>query len=203
MGGGRGCSFRHLLNNSPDARVVAVDISADELALNEEVDEKRVADVSKGLPFQEGEVGLLASRTLLEHVSDVGAFFEHASRALCDGGYTVHLVPCKYAPFAILARLIPFPIVRWMLQSLRPETRGIVEFPAFYDKCTYSISLYVLECNDFSVVHTAFSYYQSDYFDAFIPAYLVSTLYELVVSAINARNLATYMLVVAQKRTEA
>ncbi len=201
VGGGRSCSFYELLDRSQNARVVAVDISEEELKANEEVEETRVADVSKGLPFEDGELGLVVSRTLLEHVSDVESFFDHANRVLCEGGFTIHLVPCRNAPFAVVARLVPFPIAKWLLQFLRPETKGTVEFPVFYDKCTNSEMRAALERSGFTVKHTLFSYYQSDYFDAFLPAFLVSALFGQMMSTINAKNLAAYMLVIAEKKT--
>ena len=81
------------------------------------------------------------------------------------------------------------------------ETKGTVEFPVFYDKCTNSEMRAALERSGFTVKHTLFSYYQSDYFDAFLPAFLVSALFGQMMSTINAKNLAAYMLVIAEKKT--
>lgn len=64
VGGGRRCSYAHLLPAAPRARLVAVDVDPEELALNREVDETRVADITRGLPFGEGELRLLTSRAV-------------------------------------------------------------------------------------------------------------------------------------------
>ena len=199
IGGGRSCSFARLIDRSSGTRIVAVDISEDELSHNRDVDEKRVADVRVGLPFRNGEVGLLVSRTLLEHVDDVEAFIAHSSRVLCDGGYAVHLVPCRYAPFAIIGRLLPFNLAKSILHFIKPTTVGVVEFPAFYDKCNYSAMKKALGRNGFRNIEVFVTYYQSSYFDAFFPAYLASVLYELVIRAVGAKDLAAYMVVAAQK----
>ncbi len=199
IGGGRSCSFVNLIDRSRGTKVVAVDISEEELSHNRDADEKRVADVRVGLPFRDGEVGLLVSRTLLEHVGDVEAFIADSSRVLCDGGYAIHLFPCRYAPFAIIGRLLPFSLAKSILHFIKPESVGVVEFPVFYDKCNYSAMKKALSQNRFRNIKAFVSYYQSSYFDAFFPAYLVSVLYEVVISTIGAKDLAAHMVVVAQR----
>jgi hypothetical protein len=47
VGGGKHCSFAHLVPRDGSLRIVGVDISEDELAHNDQVDEKRVADATK------------------------------------------------------------------------------------------------------------------------------------------------------------
>ncbi len=47
-------------------------------------------------------------------------------------------------------------------------------------------------------VHT--SYYQSQYFDFFVPLYLVSALYEALIQALGVKNLCAYLLIVARKK---
>lgn len=199
IGGGRSCSFEHLLKDRALTTIIGVDISAEEMEFNRQIDDMRVADVAKGLPLADGEAGLVVSRTLLEHVSDVDAFIQHSARVLCDGGLSIHLVPCRYAPFAVIARMVPFGIAKWLLHFFRPETSGWVEFDVYYDRCTFSAMRDSMKRAGFKSVEATVSYYQSDYYDAFFPAYVLSVGYELVVKALGLRNLGAYMLVVAQK----
>ena len=200
VGGGRSCSFAAYLDKlRGPVRLIAVDISEEELRHNSDVDETRVADAGAGLPFGDGEVSLVVSRTVLEHVADVEAFVAHTSRVLCDGGHAIHLVPCRNAPFAVIARLIPFNIAKAVLHFMRPESVGVVEFPVFYDRCTYDQMRAAHLRHGFSSFEASVSYYQSDYFEAVFPAYLISALYELIVRACRARNLGAYMLVIARK----
>ena len=181
-------------------RIVGVDISDEELAYNDLVDEKRVADATKSLPFEDGEAGMVVSRTLVEHLADVDGFIANASRALAPGGYTIHLVPGRYSLFALAGRAVPFPLAKRILHILRPEMKGIVEFPVFYDRCYWTALHDVFHAHDLDVVHAEVSYSQADYFDAFLPAYLACGAFEKIVSALNAKQLAAYVLIVGTKR---
>src|SRR5688500_10492349 len=51
LGGGRSCVYECAVPRDRGVRLVAVDISAEELALNTSADVTEVADVAKGLPF--------------------------------------------------------------------------------------------------------------------------------------------------------
>lgn len=199
IGGGKTCSFVHLLDDRAGFRIVAVDISMDELEHNLQVDDKRVADVTEHLPFEDGEVGLVASRTVVEHLLDVDAFIGHSGRVLASGGYAVHLIPGRYSMFAIAGRLIPFSVAKRILHFLRPEMKGIMEFPPYYDRCNPKALRAALERHGFTDIEMEVSYSQADYFDALLPAFLVCGLYERIVSWLNLTELAAYSLVVARK----
>jgi ubiquinone/menaquinone biosynthesis C-methylase UbiE len=199
-GGGRGCSFVHRLPaRASRGRIVAVDISPEELASNRDVDETRVADIVHGLPFEDGQVQLIASRAVLEHVPDVDAFFGHAARVLAPGGLAIHLIPSRYSLFAIAARLLPFGPTKALLHRLYPSTKEVIEFPVFYDRCYPSGIEESLERHGFQDVRIEVSYNQAGYFGAFFPAYLLCLLYESIVRRLGLRNLAAYMLVVAER----
>ncbi len=199
IGGGKTCSFAHLLDDRVGVRIIAVDISMDELEHNHQVDDKRVADVTEHLPFDDGEVGLVASRTVMEHLLDVDAFIGHSARVLASGGYAVHLIPGRYSMFAIAGRLIPFSVAKRILHFLRPEMKGVMEFPPYYDRCNPKALRAALERHGFTDIEMEISYSQSDYFDALLPAFLACGLYERIVSWLNLRELAAYSLVVARK----
>ena len=199
IGGGRSCSFVSAARRHSGSRIVAVDISAEELRHNNDVDEKRQADVAQELPFSDGEVDLLVSRTVLEHVRNVEAFIALSTRVVSERGYVVHLVPCRYAPFAVIGRLLPFEFARSILHFLRPESIGVVEFPVYYDKCNNSAFNAALNRHGFELVDAKFSYYQSNYYDAFLPAYCLSALYEILIQLLDCRDLAAYMVIVARK----
>ncbi len=103
VGGGRRCVYHHALR--PALNLVAVDISAEELALNEHANEIVVADVSRELPLRSGSADLIVSRAVLEHVPDVAAAATNMVAALKPGGKTLHFLPCRYSLFAIAARI--------------------------------------------------------------------------------------------------
>jgi ubiquinone/menaquinone biosynthesis C-methylase UbiE len=184
------------------AKVIGVDVSADELALNRDVDEKIVVDVDAGLPFDDGSVDVVTSNALLEHLPDVEAFIAHSARVLRPGGRWVHLFTSKFAPFAIVNQLLPPSVSVRVLDVLLPHQRqdGTIGFRAYYDRCYASALRRVLDAHGFDVVAIHPSYLQSYYFDFLVPLFLVSAGYEAVVERLDATNLAAYLLVDARRR---
>jgi ubiquinone/menaquinone biosynthesis C-methylase UbiE len=184
------------------AKVVGVDVSADELALNRDVDEKCVVDVETGLPFETGSVDVVTSNALLEHLPDVEAFIAHSARVLRPGGRWLHLFTSKFAPFAIVNQLLPDSVAERVLDVLLPHQRqdGTIGFRAYYDRCYASALRKLLYAHGFDVVTIRPSYSQSYYFDFLIPLFLLSASYEAVVARLGATNLAAYLLVDARRR---
>lgn len=201
VGGGRSCPFSKDREPEMQTRIVAVDVSHDEIKHNRDVDEARVANIMERLPFAPAEVDMIVSRSVLEHLTDLEAFVANSRTALKPGGYFIHLVPARFAPFAVINRALPAAFSKRLLYFFHPKVRGICGFPAFYDRCYHSALTRLLDAHGFDVEDSVVSYYQSRYFDFFFPAYLLSALYELVVRAAGRRDLAAYVLVVARKRS--
>lgn len=195
VGGGRTCSFADRLPANHALTVVAVDVSAEELAANNTVDRTFVADVSKDLPFADGEVDLLVSRTLLEHVPDVDSAARAMARVLKPGGQTIHLLPCRYALFAIVARVIPFRLAKRILHTVIPESAGVVEFDVFYDRGHPRALEQAFSTAGFSQVTVECTWDQTDYFQSFFPAFLLVLLYQRLAAACRLRVLASYAIV--------
>ena len=200
VGGGRSCTFAHVRPPGSTSRIVAVDVSSEQLALNNDVDEKRVADVVKELPFEPAEVDAIVSSSVLEHLDDVEAFVANSRRALKPGGYWVHVFPSKFAPFSIANQLLPSTLGRRVLLALMPETEGKCGFRAYYDRCYYSACTALLRRHGFEVTDVRVGYFQSWYLSFFLPAFLLSAAYELALYKLGARNLAAYLVVVARKK---
>jgi ubiquinone/menaquinone biosynthesis C-methylase UbiE len=198
VGGGKQCHFARYRRPELGTRIVAVDVDPAEMADNLDVDEKRVAD-AKSLPFADGEVDMLVSRSVLEHVKDVGAFVHEASRVVKPGGYTVHVFPSRFAPFSIANQLLPRRVSRRLLHTFMPGSEGILGFPAYYDHCYYGGMTSLLAEAGFEVVEARVSYSESDYFAFLLPLYLVDLLWDALVHRLGARNLAATVLVVGRK----
>ena len=199
VGGGKQCPFAHSLKGPGHAAIIAVDISEDELRQNNDVNGKLVADIVQGLPFRSRTVDLITSRSVLEHIQDVSRFVTHASEVLKPDGYFVHLFPSKFAPFALLNRLLK-GASRAVVHFILPESKGICGFPAVYNECYFSAIRNLLLNNGFELVDVKPSYYQSQYFDFCFPLFAVSAGYEVLVKLLGLRNLAAYLLVVARRR---
>jgi SAM-dependent methyltransferase len=199
LGGGRRCVYAGAVRGDQDIRLVAVDVDAEELAQNGDVDETRVADVASGLPFDDASVDLLLSRALLEHVDGVPAAARHMARVLRPGGVALHLVPGRNSLFGLAARLLPFgPLLR-ILHRVRPETRGQVEFDVHYDHCHPAALEHVFREAGFGDVDIQLCWAQPGYFEEIYPLFLLHAVYEWVVRHLGLRRLAAYMVVRARR----
>jgi len=200
VGGGGKCHFAKYKDPNADIKIISVDVSYEEMKNNRDVDEKIVANIMNGLPFEDKEVDLVVSRSVLEHLENLENFITNSKRILKKGGYFIHLFPSKFSPFALVNQMLPKDLSRKLLYFLIPESRGISGFPAFYDKCYYSAIKLLLGKHGFEIIDIHFSYYQSRYFIFFLPLFLISALYEILLRTIKIKNLCAYILVVARKK---
>lgn len=200
VGGGRSCAFAKDRDPAKRAKIIAVDVSAEELKHNTDVQEKRVANIAEGLPFGAEEIDLIVSRSVLEHLEKLDEFVADSRRVVKKGGYFIHLLPSKFAPFSILNQALPQALSRKAVHFFIPESKGICGFPAFYKNCYYSGINSLFKRHGFKIINIHLSYYQSPYFKSFAPLFLLSALYEALVQALGAKNLCAYLLVISTKR---
>lgn len=198
LGGGRRCEYADAVPRSRAVRLVAVDISASELAHNHDADETIVADVAKGLPFDDGRIDLLVSHALLEHVDGVPAAIGHIARVMKPGGRTIHYMPSRNALFAIAARLLPFDQLLRLLHFTRPETIDRVEFEVHYDHTEPVAIRRLFTEAGFRSVTVEWTAAQADYFKPIVPLYLAVACYEAVVRRLGLSRLAAYLVVSAE-----
>jgi SAM-dependent methyltransferase len=203
VGGGKTCPFTARRRPALGTRVFGVDVDRGEIARNREVDAATIGDASRGLPFADRSVDVIASRMVIEHLPDLEPFVADAVRVLRPGGRFIHLFPSRYAPFAVLNRIVPQTLAKRILYFFQrgspffPE--GNCGFRAFYRDCHDSAFRAILARHGFELVEVRPGYYQSFYFDFFLPLYLLSAAYELLVRGLGLRDLAAYLLVVARK----
>jgi SAM-dependent methyltransferase len=199
LGGGRFCAYDAAIPRDRGVELVAVDISAEELAHNATADRTVVADVAAGLPFADGEVDLLVSRVVLEHVDGVPAAVRNMHRVLKPGGRTIHFVPGRYALFALAARLLPFRSMLRLLHFAIPHSVGVVEFDVHYDRTDPVALERVFREAGFREVEVTWTAAQAGYFRPFLPAYVLVALYQALVTRLGARRLAAYVTVDARR----
>ena len=202
VGGGKSCPFARYRRPELATRIVAVDVSTDEISTNRDVDEARVGDIMQNLPFAAGEADMIVSRSVVEHLVSLDAFLATSARVLKPGGAFIHLFPGRFALFAVINRALPNWLSRRVLFFFHPAAVGICGFPAFYDKCYSTAVERSLRAHGFELEECRITYYQSRYFDFFFPAFLASAAYELIVRAMGWRNLGAYLLIVARKRRD-
>jgi SAM-dependent methyltransferase len=195
LGGGRRFIYRREIDPPDRLDVIAVDISPEELALNEHVAKTVVADVAAGLPLPDASADLILSRALLEHVHGVPSAIGHMARVLKPGGIALHLVPCRYSLFGFAARLLPFgPLLR-LTHLVMPGTRGNVEFPVVYDCCWPQAMEAKFRRAGFADVRCEITWACPGYFEAVFPLFLLHAAWEWTVRKLRIRRLAAYMVI--------
>jgi ubiquinone/menaquinone biosynthesis C-methylase UbiE len=202
VGGGKDCPFLPYVNQPQTHLIIALDSSEEELRRNRRLQDRVVADAAAhGFPLRDGCADLVVSRAVVEHIRDNSALFESCARVLRPGGAMIHAFPGRFAPFALLNRVLPNRLVRRLVRYLLPEwaEEENYGFPAFYDRCYFSAVKQQLEHNGFINARFILSYYQSMYFSYFLPVYLIMLVYDLVAWGSGIRNLASGILVTAER----
>ncbi len=199
IGGGHNCSFARHRRAELNTYIIGMDILADELAQNPLIDAAVVADACRPLPLQDGSIDVIVTRSVLEHLRDNASFLQDAQRVLRGSGYMVHVFPCKFSPFALLNQLLPNKFAQRLLYYFFPQWRATCGFKAYYKNCYYPRMISVMKASGLCVEQVRFRYYQSIYFKFFVPLYLLSLLYDLILWRLDVRLLACQMLMVVRK----
>lgn len=202
LGGGKDCPFLPFLETPRAHLIITLDLSEEELRRNRQVENKIVADAaSPQLPLRDGSADLVLSRSVVEHIADNATFFANCASVLRPGGVMVHAFPGKFAPFSLINQLLPNWLARRLVGYLHPDWRGEDNygFLAFYDRCYFSALRALLEHNDFKNYSFDLLYYQSIYFNFFVPFYLLMLAYDLIAWRLRIRNLASGIIVTAER----
>ncbi|HPO13833.1 MAG TPA: methyltransferase domain-containing protein [Candidatus Hydrogenedentes bacterium] len=201
IGGGKTCAYVPATAARQDLRIIAIDISPAELRHNHDVNARMVSDVTCGLPLRDASVDLMTSRSVLEHLTNLEAFLREAQRIMRPGGYFIHWIPCKFAPFALINQALPNWLAKKVLYYIEPDVQGICGFPAKYDRCYPAALRRLLDAAGFEIISLKPSYFQR-YFSFFVPLFLMNALYELILQGLGAENLCAHALIVARRRKD-
>lgn len=192
VGGGRGAAYKGQFP-TPGVHLAVLDIDADELQLNEAADEVFVGDIcSPDLDLGGRTFDLVMVRAGVEHFPDNRTAVANLAQLTAPGGFLLVTFASRWAPFAILNRLIPHTLKKTLLAWLMPYSEGLLGFKAYYDKCTRSAYGALLEDSELRIHHHYASYDSSAYFAAIPPLYLLSKLVDIARLKIDNPALASY-----------
>lgn len=188
------------LKTTLQIHLTGVDISAEEMAHNAALDEKLACDACADVPTPTGPYALITCRAGVEHFWSVDRFLRNCAAALAPGGVAVVFFTNRYAPFAILNRMLP---ARWSQALLRSLTRsgaqGLLGFRAYYDNTSFSQFSRLVRKNGFVIEQSYSSYFSSTYFTAIPPLYVVSLLTDYLRFMIGWRDFASHHCFVLRK----
>jgi SAM-dependent methyltransferase len=202
VGGGKECPFLPYVQDRRAHLIVALDCSEDELRSNPLTGCKVVADAAAGgFPFRDGSADFVVSRAVVEHIPNNAAFIRNCASVLRPGGVMIHAFSGRFAPFALMNQLFPNRLTRRLIGYLHPYWReeGNYGFPAFYNRCYFSAMQDLLRCNGFEKAKFTLLYHQSIYFTFFFPLFVLMLIYDVIVSLMGLRNLASGIIVRAER----
>jgi SAM-dependent methyltransferase len=193
-GAGKRCIY-----SSPSLRLIGSDVLLSDLRDNPDVQFAVVANLGGDFPFRPNSLDAVTACYFVEHIHDSEQFIRNVARVLRPGGRLFLLFPCRFAPFAIINRTISNKLVVKMLRWFVEDSHG--GFPAAYNNCWPSRMRKILKRNGLQVVGTEVCFYQSHYYASFLPIYLCSLTYDLLMKTFNAESMAASACVVAEKPT--
>jgi SAM-dependent methyltransferase len=178
-------------------RVIGSDVLLTDLKNNSDVNFAVVSDLERGFPFRQNSLDAVTACYFVEHVRDCEKFVRDAASVLRPGGRLFLLFPCRYAPFAVINRVVSNKLTVKMLQWFVESSNG--GFPATYNNCWPSRMREILERNGLKVVGTECCFYQSHYYASFLPIYLCSLAYDMLMQALDLERMAASVCIFAEK----
>jgi SAM-dependent methyltransferase len=154
-------------------------------------------DLDADWPLEPCSHDLVLSHSVLEHIRSPKHFFREAFRVLKPGGHVLCLCPNRYAPFAVLNRILPARASQWLLRVLTDRQEGI--YSAYYIDLWPSRLMRILTDVGFAEIRMLVTWEQSDYYCAIPPVYWLSRLYEKVLERLGVSNLCAYILIMARR----
>ena len=201
IGGGKRCTFADECRTYTGIKITALDVSAEELAFNNDADEKIVFDLTSGkrVPLEDESVDMVTSSSVLEHLKDLESAVKEVSRIIKPGGKFISVFPSKFALFAVINQLLPNWLARKILFAIRPEAKGFGGFVAYYNRLYYPALKNLLSRNGFSKIDFMFDYNQAGYFSFFEPFGLIALLWDCLMYILHVKPLCAYICFTAEK----
>ena len=199
IGAGKTWSFSTTIKQESKLYLVGLDIDDSEMKENSVLDKKQSGDACSSLQIEDGSVDLIITSAAVEHLHDTAGCIRNCYRALRPGGKIIATFANRYAPFAVLNRLLPRRLSSFLLKHLVAGSDGQLGFKAYYDRCSFSAFKSELLGAGFDLDDAYCSYFSSEYFKFFFPLYLLSLGWDYARYRLQVPNLASHYCFVATK----
>ena len=199
IGAGKWSSYEAALGSRNQCCFIGLDLDGAELQQNRFLDRCVLADAAQAIPLPPESVDVVISRATIEHISDNGRLLANVGRVLRPGGRLLCVFAGRNAPFALLNRLLPARISRFLIDRLMPDRMEHLGFPTHYDRTTFRGFSGLLAGAGFEVEDAEVHYFSSNYFAFFLPVYAVSILADALRALLGIKAIASYYLFVAVK----
>ena len=204
VGGGRQWEFHEERKRFSNMKVIALDISEEQLRCNHDADEKILfaMGTDERAPLDDNSVDLVTSTMVLEHIENNDYTMREVFRVLKPGGKFISVMPNKFSIFSTINRILPYKLARNILLTLKPDFKGISGFKAYYDRTYYSGMKKLLNKYGFSEIDFGLSYSQSEYFSFFLPFALIVLVWDFIMYMFRIKPLCSYVCFVAVKKKQ-
>lgn len=146
-----------------------------------------------------GDYDVIYSVTVLEHVPDNEAAARSMFGAQSPGGISMHYVPCKTHPYALLLRLVGTKMQGYLLSLVSHGDEPMGGYPTFFDHCSPRDMERVFREAGYSDVEIVPYYSTTPYFRAFVPIHLLMVVLMRISEALGLRAASAGFLLVARK----
>lgn len=198
VGGGKRPYLTGAAKAALGARVVGLDIDAQELASAPAGSYDRTITVDLASYTGDGDADLVICQAVLEHVRNVDGSLAAIATILKPGGEALIFVPCRNALYARLNLLLPESFKRKILFAIYPHTEEAQGFPSHYQSCTPSSLARVARRHGLEIADER-TYWTSTYFYAFVPAYLLRRGWLMLARTLGWKNMCETFVLVLRK----
>lgn len=200
VGAGRQWHFSPMFKGAK-MKLIGFDIDESEMSGNALLDQKVCGDACTSLGVPDESVDLIMGRAVVEHLHDTASFLRSANRALREDGRLIVTFANRYAPFAILNRMLPRRVSSWLLAHLYSGSSGILGFEAFYDRASFRDFKQSLADAGFEIEEEFASYFSTSYYRFFFPLFVAGLSFDYLRHLLADPRLASYFTFVARKQT--
>jgi SAM-dependent methyltransferase len=149
---------------------------------NRHLDVRKVGS-GESIPFQDATFDLVFANNVLEHLPDPNAVFQEVRRVLKPGGIFVVKTPNRFHYVAIVARLTPLRVHRWV-NRLRGRSESHT-YTTKYRANSLGALRRLATAKNLKIVEMNLIEGRPEYLRLFWPAYAFGVLYERLVNSIS------------------